>query len=135
MERKELSKKNPYYISKERTYELKHFCRQYNEWKRHLASLTHIIAIQNDRVHDGPGYGTDPVESLVEERDKYLRKMEAVEDAAIAADPALSRYILLGVTEGISYDKIRARMDIPCNRDMYYAYYHKFFWLLDRSQK
>ena len=38
-ERAELSKKNPYYISKHRYYELKHFCRQYDEWKRALVRI------------------------------------------------------------------------------------------------
>lgn len=29
----ELSERNPYYISKHRYYELKHFCLQYPEWE------------------------------------------------------------------------------------------------------
>ena len=33
MERAEVSKKNKYYISKHRYYELKHFCLQYKEWE------------------------------------------------------------------------------------------------------
>lgn len=135
MERTVLSNKNPYYLSKERTYELKHFCRQYNEWKEQLASLSHVIAVRTDKARGSDIYGVDPTEKLVEAREECRRKMEMVEEAAIQADPALCRYILLGVTEGLSYDKIRARMNIPCNRDMYYDYYHKFFWLLDRAQK
>lgn len=35
----ELSEKNPYYISKHRYYELKHFCLQYPEWKDALVML------------------------------------------------------------------------------------------------
>ena len=34
-----LSKKNKYYISKHRYYELKHFCLQYNEWIEELKKL------------------------------------------------------------------------------------------------
>lgn len=37
--RPNVSKKNDYYISKERYYELKHFCLQYNDWMRALISL------------------------------------------------------------------------------------------------
>ena len=37
--RPELSKSNPYYISKHRYYELKHFCLQYYEWKELYLSL------------------------------------------------------------------------------------------------
>ena len=31
-ERAELSKKNPYHIPRYRYYELKYFCRQYDDW-------------------------------------------------------------------------------------------------------
>lgn len=34
-----LSKTNPYYISKHRYYELKHFCLQYPEWQREIREL------------------------------------------------------------------------------------------------
>lgn len=33
-ERAELSKKNPYHIPRYRYYELKYFCRQYDDWKK-----------------------------------------------------------------------------------------------------
>lgn len=39
MNRAEISKKNPHYISKHRYYELKHFCLQYPEWKHALDIL------------------------------------------------------------------------------------------------
>ena len=32
----DISKKNPYWIDRERYYELKHFCLQYRYWKRRL---------------------------------------------------------------------------------------------------
>ena len=35
----ELSERNPYYISKHRYYELKHFCLQYPEWEEAMALL------------------------------------------------------------------------------------------------
>lgn len=35
----ELSERNPYYISKHRYYELKHFCLQYPEWEEAMAIL------------------------------------------------------------------------------------------------
>lgn len=35
-ERAKLSRRNPYYIPAERYYELKHFCRQYYDWKKAL---------------------------------------------------------------------------------------------------
>ena len=38
-ERAELSKKNPYHIPRYRYYELKYFCRQYDDWKKALTLI------------------------------------------------------------------------------------------------
>ena len=41
--RPEISERNPYWISKHRYYELKHFCLQYNGWaSAYKLSLIHI---------------------------------------------------------------------------------------------
>lgn len=61
--------------------------------------------------------------------------MEVVEQAAIEADPYLASYILKAVTEGLSYNYLKARLEIPCSRDMNYDRYRRFFWLLDRARK
>ena len=46
-----VSKKNPYYISKHRMLELKHFCMQYEEWRQEYVKLT---------VLQSYGYGKIP---------------------------------------------------------------------------
>ena len=38
--RPEISDKKKYWISKERYYELKHFCLQYNEWRKLYSELS-----------------------------------------------------------------------------------------------
>lgn len=134
MERTELSKRNPYYISKHRMYELRHFCRQYPEWRKELASLTHVIGVQMDRPNVKEDRTGSAVEKLVELRDLYLAKMDLIEQAALKTDPVIGRYIFEAVTEGLSYDKLRARGKVYCNKSMYYDYYHKFFWILSNSQ-
>ena len=60
--------------------------------------------------------------------------MEMVERVAKKTDSELAEYILKGVTEGWSYDILKARMNIPCCKDVYYAAYRKFFWLLSRER-
>lgn len=70
----------------------------------------------------------------VEERSRYLERMQAVERAAMEADPYLASYILKAVTEGLSFNYLKARLEIPCSRDMYYDRYRKFFWLLDKER-
>lgn len=48
------------------------------------------------------------------------------------APPAVLR--LRGVTEGLSYDALKMKYDIPCCRDVYYAAYRRFFWLLSKRR-
>lgn len=128
-----LSKKNDYYISKHRYYELKHFCLQYNEWK--------MAYVSYDSVARGSfvlGYNTDVtdlVAKCVEEREYYFKNMELVEQAALATEPCFYKYILKAVTEDLPYEYFRTQMDIPCCRDVYYRLYRKFFWILDESRK
>ena len=43
-------------------------------------------------------------------------------------------YILKGVTEGWSYDILKARSNIPCCKDVYYNLYRRFFWLLNKAR-
>lgn len=55
-----------------------------------------------------------------------------VEQTAIEADANLAYYILKAVTEGLSYSHLKARLEIPCGKDMYYDRYRRFFWLLSK---
>ena len=124
--RAEISKNNKYYISKHRYYELKHFCLQYDEWKRELNRL-------NWFGEKGDGRSTDPakpVEWMVQRRDEYLKKMEMIEQAALEADSDIYSYIVKGVTQGVTYSHLRAD-GLLCSKDYYYAQYRHFFWCLD----
>lgn len=128
--RAKISKSNEYYISKHRYYELKHFCLQYNEWKRELGKL-------NWFGEKGDGRSSDPakpVEWMVERRDEYLKKMEMIEQAALEADCDIYKYLLKGVTEGLSYGCLRAD-GLLCSRDYYYHQYRHFFYCLSRLRR
>ena len=128
--RAKISKSNEYYISKHRYYELKHFCLQYNEWKKELGRL-------NWFGEKGDGRSSDvakPVEWMVERRDEYLKKVEMVEQAAIEADSDIYKYLLKGVTEGLSYGCLRAD-GLVCSRDYYYHQYRHFFYCLSRLRR
>lgn len=70
----------------------------------------------------------------VEARSYYIERMKTVEQVAIATDAELSSYILKGVTEGWSYDILKARLNIPCCKDVYYNLYRRFFWLLNKAR-
>ncbi|MCD8119688.1 MAG: hypothetical protein LUE29_09480 [Lachnospiraceae bacterium] len=131
--RPELSERNPYWIERHRYYELKHFCLQYPIWKKALLELekngmskgsTDISGIRSGNI-------SDPTAECVAACEKYRKRMELVELTAQGVSFDLGDYILTGVTEGLSYDNLAKRYDIPCCKDVYYNLYRKFFWLLD----
>lgn len=134
--RPELSPKNCYWIEKHRYYELKHFCLQYPIWRRKYNSL---ISYPNGWPQPVPptktNVFTDPVTKHLEERLYYADRMDMIERVAKETDEQLASYILKAITEGISYDHMRARTDIPCCKDTYYDLYRRFFWLLSKERQ
>lgn len=130
--RSEVSKNNPYYISKHRYYELKHFCLQYPEFKRKYNDLCEKIPGGLIRINFDSPMQTD---KNLEVRRGYLEKMDMIEKCAKATDPVLGDYIFKAVTKGLTYSYFRMHDGIPCGRDMFYQMYRKFFYILDKQQK
>lgn len=134
--RPEISERSPYWIEKHRYYELKHFCLQYPLWRRSYHSLDGMSKPPSYDVIFSRSYNhSDPVAQCVAAREFYFDRMQMVEQTAIATDGDLYRYILKGVTEGVSYDHLKARLDIPCGKDTYYDLYRRFFWLLSKERR
>lgn len=132
--RPELSKKNKYWIDKNRFYELKYFCLQYPLWKHAYDALDGVRISSLDLSRIQVSYSTDILGSIMDERNLYLERMELVEKAARETDPYLASYILKAVTEGLSFTNLKSRLEIPCGRDMYYDRYRRFFWLLNKMK-
>ncbi len=128
--RPELSEKNPYWIDRHRYYELKHFCLQYLMWKRVSSSITELKAHQvKDIFQKNNG---DPTAECAEMRTYLQERIQMLEDVAKDTDAVIGKYILKSVTEGISYDLMKAKMNVPCCRDIFYNLYRRFFWKLDK---
>lgn len=136
MTRPNLSEKNRYWIEKHRYYELKHFCMQYPIWKKAYEALDGLSRRPDDLAmfSDRGGHG-DPTAKCAMARKYYSDRMGILEKTAADADPELADYILRGVTEGVSYDYLKARLEIPCSKDTYYERYRKFFWLLNKARE
>lgn len=130
-----ISEKNKYYIDKHRYYELKHFCLQYNEWKKAYASCCESIIftskLEKTPTNNMPG---DLTAKYAIRRAQYAERIKLVETLVKEADEYLYPYILKAVTEGLSYTYLKTKLEIPCGRDMYYDRYRKFFWLLSESR-
>ncbi len=133
--RAELSEKNPYWIEKHRYYELKHFCLQYPIWKKIYQSLDGLSGHSTDFttmvVNSTLG---DPTAKIGMVKAYYSERMKMLEQTASRTDETLGIYILNGVTEGWSYDILKARLGIPCCKDTYYELYRRFFWLLSKER-
>lgn len=129
----EISEKNPYYITKERYLELKHFCRQYRQWGKDLAELS--LALTSHDYRKPKGYvKTDPVAELVVRRQLLQSLVDMVRHAAIEAGGDYWRYILITVTEGRGYISLTMNDGLQLPRDTYYILIRKFYWLLDKAR-
>jgi len=133
--RAKISEKNKYYIDKHRYYELKHFCLQYNEWKKAYAACNEavIFATTIDRMPSN-NIPSDLTAKYAIKKAYYGERIKLLEQVALETDEFLCPYILKAVTEGLSYTHLKARLDIPCGRDMYYDRYRRFFWLLSEAR-
>lgn len=133
--RPELSEKNKYWISKHRYYELKHFCLQYPIWRKAYIAMSDMILSSPNFIpmpsNNLPG---DPTGEYAIIRANYSEKIKMVEKAAIESDEELSGYILKAVTEELSYNYLKSRLEMPCSKDMYYDRYRKFFWILSKAR-
>lgn len=132
--RPEITTKSDYWISKHRYYELKHFCLQYIEWKAEYAELDGMEG--GDMIRDTKNTNIgNPVERVMDRRLYLSDRIDMIESVALEAGSDLSAYVLKAVSEGLSYDILKVRFNIPCCRNVYYDIYRRFFWLLDKSRK
>lgn len=133
----ELSSKNKHWISKHRYYELKYFCLQYPTWKKAYVALNDLL-IHTSKFDDyfgGTNEPGDPTGKYASMKLYYSNLIDTIEQAAKEADSELYKYILRGVTEGLSYTYLRTKEGIPCSRDTYYERYRRFFWILSNARK
>ena len=130
------NKASEFYIPKERYYELLHFCRQYDGWKRAMNCIDSMQMIPNDvldRVQMSDR--ADPVPAAAEAREYYDRRIKMIDTAAeLTAKHPISNYILECVLKDeTTYETIEARCEgipMPVGRTTFYRLYRKFFWIL-----
>lgn len=135
--RPEISNKNEHWITKHRYYELKHFCRQYGEWKKAYLDIDGFGATSSTNNIGETRSGNTLSDTTAEcaiRKEFYARRIKLIENAAVGADPVLYKYILKAVTEELPFTYLKTRLGIPCGRSTYYKIYRKFFWLLHESR-
>lgn len=135
--RAEISEKNKYWISKHRYYELKHFCLQYPMWKKVYAALDDATIYSPEFLEriSSTNIPGDPTAKWGMARAYYSERIKLIEKTAFDADKDLYIYVLKAVTEELSYNYLKSKLDMPCGKDMYYDRYRKFFWLLSKERQ
>ena len=132
--RPEIAQHNAFYISKHRYYELKHFCMQYPEWKHERASIDGLL-----RRGDGNGRSSrnpDLTAAYAEARAHYTERIDLIDKTAEeATNDIFGKMLVKAITEEISYGIMIANGWINCSKELWYAAYRKFFWLLDKRRK
>lgn len=133
--RPEVSKKNEYWIEKQRYYELKHFCMQYGGWKRLceyiISGMSKSIPMDQERTGNTNSV-SDPTAEAALIINKYTKYISIVDNAVARLDSDLGKYVFKGVTEGLSYAVMSQQDSIPYSKDIYYDEYRKFFYILDQ---
>lgn len=133
--RPEISKNNSYWISKERYYELIHFCRQYPEWKREYDNVSLIISSQTDSDIIQKSDIDDPVSKAVECKLYFRDRMDMVDNTMYETCSWLKDRLFEGIIFGKSYEVMNAYSIMPCSKDFYYKMYREFFWNLNAVRK
>lgn len=118
-----VSKKNPYWMPKNRYYELKYFCFQFWDWQKQRSALDGLATREN----------REPTEREAIKRAALSHRIEMVMNAmdeATKKHPEIYEDLLYGVTRGYSYDSMSAKKVLPMSREAYYNIYRYFFYLL-----
>ena len=133
-----VTKKNPFWIPKNRYYELKYYCLQFWDWQRRRAQLdglatrenrspTESEAIERAELDDKIGMVMTCLDAVTTDKDQLTGRM-------VMHEPLYS-VLLTGITKGKSYDTMAASKVMPVSRDYYYMVYRRFFKVLDIARK
>lgn len=127
-----------YHIDKERYLELKHFCLQYDSWKKELNNIDFFHGGSILEISHKPGKTQkDTVYDIVSKRALLRSNIAAVDKALLKAEEndIIRENLKECVIHGSSYAKLSMQSMIPCGRDMFYKSYRRFFYILSLSQK
>ena len=127
--RSKLSRKNRFYIDKNRYYELKYFCLQYDDWKRALTDIQNTIRTLPE-VYVQQSTVADVTAKMADARMYYQNRIDLIENAAKETSSDFWKYLVQAVTKGYTYNAL----DIPCCREVYYEMYREFFWRLSMTR-
>ncbi len=115
---------------------MKYFCLQYPTWKDAYNSLSSLSKRPSDlELFTKSPSNKSPTEKCAEAKMKYKNLMSKIEQSTVDTDKELHSYILIAVTEGLSFEMLKLKHDIPCGRRKYYELYRRFFYILNKKRE
>lgn len=133
-QRPELSKKNPYWIPKEKYYELLYFSRQYNTMRQEKRDLLRTYPSIGTSEYVMTSDISDPVIKAAVRAEELSAKMKLIEDTVMEAGPDIYKWLLIGVTTDYSYNYLAKKLSMPAGKDLYYDRYRKYFYYLSKKR-
>lgn len=130
--RPEISKKGRYYVSKERYYELKHFCLQYREWLTELEEIGYLPELEMKEIHTTSI--AKSVEIIAERRIRLTNRIHILNEAVRELNDPIGCFIFDSVTTGRAFPYYEAN-ELVYGRDYWYERYRKFFYILDNLRE
>ena len=112
------------YISKNRYYELRYFCRQYREWEKEKNEMK-IFPDGNfcENFSDPTGETATKLATL-------NTKIETVDRCIEEVAPEIKEWLKESVTEGKGYNNL---IDVPFSKEYFYIRYKAFFSRLNQT--
>lgn len=133
-QRPELSKKNPYWIPKEKYYELLYFSRQYNTMRQEKRDLLRTYPSIGTSEYVMTSDISDPVIKAAVRAEELSAKMKLIEDTVMEAGPDIYKWLLIGITTDYSYNYLAKKLNMPAGKDLYYDRYRKYFYYLSKKR-
>lgn len=107
---------------------------KYNEWLEEYNQLKDSVSGTHFEEAVQGGKGSNPTERLGARRAELRNKMLKVEHAAWDAGGDLAKYVLLGViNENVTFEVLKQKYQIPCERKLYYEKRRKYYYLLSKE--
>lgn len=123
-----------YKLDKHEFLKAYHHAMCYNEWRKSYDALIDTSRAIN---YDGMPHAAntlDLTEDAAIRRAELKEKIDLIEQTVYEAEPAIYKYLLKAVTnEGVTYEYLSTRLQIPCGKDMFYDRRRKFYYLLSKK--
>lgn len=132
MPRRELSKKNEYWLPAEDYSCAIHYAKRYPLWEAELRTIGALQGVSYDSEAVQTSTQSDSTMAGGIRRAEISAKMDVVRSAVQESAPDIAEWMLLGVTYGLTYYQL-ADKGMPCGKNYFYERRQKFYWCLARK--